>query len=278
MSRCRCVRGEGDLAPARRDLQQDDARSSVAAQRAGREANASIERAAPVHRGGAGRASRAGVIGIDPRRHVTLVNRVGRGPAGDLAEATSLGKPAAEAVAGGRPPSSARRLAGTPRLVQRAGDADLPRRRGAHLQRAGDDGERRERQSTAIVVTLDDITDLVTAQRTLGLGRRRPPHRARDQEPADADPAVGRAHPRRYRQGDHRGRPRGLRPAAPTPSSARSRTSAAWSTSSRPSRECRSRRSSRSRTSPTRCARVVLDLRVAYPDLEIGFSAPEDAA
>ena len=45
----------------------------------------------------------------------------------------------------------------------------------------------------------------------LGLGRRRPPHRPRDQEPADADPAFGRAAAPQIRQGDHRG-PRGLRP------------------------------------------------------------------
>ena len=45
----------------------------------------------------------------------------------------------------------------------------------------------------------------------LRLGRRGAAHRPRDQEPADPDPAVGRAHPAPLRQGDHRG-PRGLRP------------------------------------------------------------------
>ena len=45
----------------------------------------------------------------------------------------------------------------------------------------------------------------------LGLGRRRPPHRPRDQEPADADPALRRAPQAQVRQGDHR-RPRDLRP------------------------------------------------------------------
>ena len=39
------------------------------------------------------------------------------------------------------------------------------------------------------VVTLDDITDLVERAAHLGLGRHRAPHRARDQEPAHADPA-----------------------------------------------------------------------------------------
>ena len=43
------------------------------------------------------------------------------------------------------------------------------------------------------------------------LGRRRAAHRARDQEPADADPAFGRTHPAQVRQGHHHGS-RGLRP------------------------------------------------------------------
>ena len=50
------------------------------------------------------------------------------------------------------------------------------------------------------VVTLDDITELVTRAAHLGLGRRRPPHRARDQEPAHADPALGRAAAPQIRQ------------------------------------------------------------------------------
>ena len=39
----------------------------------------------------------------------------------------------------------------------------------------------------------------------LGLGRHRAPHRPRDQEPADADPAFGRAAAAQVRQVDHRG-------------------------------------------------------------------------
>ncbi len=62
-----------------------------------------------------------------------------------------------------------------------------------------------------VIITLDDITDLVIGPAHRRLGRRRPAHRARDQEPADADPALGRAHPAQIRQGDHH-RPRDLRP------------------------------------------------------------------
>ena len=49
------------------------------------------------------------------------------------------------------------------------------------------------------------------AQRTSAWARRGPPHRPRDQEPADPDPALGRAHPAQVRQGHHR-RQGGVRP------------------------------------------------------------------
>ncbi len=87
----------------------------------------------------------------------------------------------------------------------------------------------------------------------LGLGRRRPPHRARDQESADADPAFRRAHPPQIRQGHYR-RQGPFSTSAPTPSCARSTTSGAWSTSSRALRGCRSL-SWKARTSPTWCGR-----------------------
>ena len=41
-----------------------------------------------------------------------------------------------------------------------------------------------------------------------GLGRHRPPHRARDQEPADADPALGRAAAAQIPEGDQERSPR----------------------------------------------------------------------
>ena len=87
----------------------------------------------------------------------------------------------------------------------------------------------------------------------LGLGRHRAAHRARDQEPADADPVVGRTAAPQIRQGDRRGRCR-VRAMHRRPSCARSTTSSAWSTNSRALRACR-RRSSPPRTSPTPCVR-----------------------
>ncbi len=85
------------------------------------------------------------------------------------------------------------------------------------------------------------------------LARRGPAHRPRDQEPADPDPAVGRAPAPQVPQARS---PATWRPstAAPTPSSARSATSAGWSTSSPPSPAC-PRRSSPSTTPPSCCAR-----------------------
>jgi two-component system nitrogen regulation sensor histidine kinase NtrY len=60
------------------------------------------------------------------------------------------------------------------------------------------------------VVAFDDVTDLVSGAAHGGLGRRGPPHRARDQEPADAHPAVGRAHQAQVRQLSERGGGRSL--------------------------------------------------------------------
>ena len=71
-----------------------------------------------------------------------------------------------------------------------------------------------------------------------GLGRCGAAHRARDQEPADPDPAFRRAAEAPLHQGDHAPIPRRSR-NAPTPSSAMSAISGAWSTSSPPSRACR---------------------------------------
>ena len=87
------------------------------------------------------------------------------------------------------------------------------------------------------VITLDDITDLAVGAAHRRLGRRGAPHRARDQEPADADPAQRRApapplwpasSPTISRCSTNRS----------TPSCGRSATSAGWSTSSRPSHAC----------------------------------------
>ena len=87
------------------------------------------------------------------------------------------------------------------------------------------------------VVTFDDITELVSAQRTSAWARRRAPHRPRDQEPADADPTVGRAPAAQIRQGHHRG-PRDLRQADRHDRAPGRRHQDAWSTSSPSSRAC----------------------------------------
>ena len=104
--------------------------------------------------------------------------------------------------------------------------------------------ERARARRTSATSSSRSTTSPISCQRAahLGLGGRRAPHRARDQEPADADPALGRAHPAQIRQGDHRPTAK-CSTNAPPRSCARSTTSSAWSTSSRPSRACRSRRS-----------------------------------
>ena len=87
-----------------------------------------------------------------------------------------------------------------------------PRRRRAHLQRADHDrGGRRRRGGEILRRHGRRHHRSGPGAALLGLGRRGAPHRPRDQEPADADPALGRAHPAPLRQGDHRG-PRGFRP------------------------------------------------------------------
>ena len=129
------------------------------------------------------------------------------------------------------------------RRLRRAGSATVRRRPGADLRRHHPPGRR-------------------PAQRRLE--GRRPPHRPRDQEPADADPALGRAAATQVPRRDHRAT---WRPstAAPTPSSARSATSAAWSTSSRPSPACR-RRSSPRADAAELLRQAVFAQRVADPE------------
>ena len=182
----------------------------------------------------------AGVIGVDPtasspsstarpRRMLAISARAAVGQ--NLLDACCRMSAASSRSAASR---------GTPGLP-RAGHL-LPRRRRAHLQRPGDRRRRRRRRGEkSYVVTVDDITDLVAGAALVRLGRRRAPHRARDQEPADADPAFGRAHPPPLRQGHHRGS-RGLRPVHRHDHPPGRATSAAWSTSSPPSPACRSPR------------------------------------
>ena len=61
------------------------------------------------------------------------------------------------------------------------------------------------RGERTFVATLDDMTDLVSRAAHLGLGRRGAAHRPRDQESADADPALGRAPEAQIWPGHHGG-------------------------------------------------------------------------
>ena len=197
----------------------------------------------------------AGVIGLDPAGPHLGGQPPGRQPARAAAR-RAIGRPLARAGAGvpgrvaaarrgagvrgrgGRRRRARRRIAAAARARQ-----PQPRRPGADLRRHHPPGRR-------------------PAQRRLA--GRRPPHRPRDQEPADADPALGRAAAAQVPQARS---PATWRPstAAPTPSSARSATSAAWSTSSPPSPACR-RRSSPRTDAAELLRQAVFAQRVADPE------------
>ena len=108
----------------------------------------------------------------------------------------------------------------------------------------------------------------------LGLGRRRPPHRPRDQEPADADPALGRAPAPPLRQGDHRG-PRGLRPVHrhDHPPGRRHRPHGRRVLVLRPHAEAGA---SRCATCPKSIREAVFLLEVGHPDIAFTVDLPEE--
>ena len=114
------------------------------------------------------------------------------------------------------------------------------RRRGAHVRRHGH-ARARQGGDVGSVVTFDDVTELVVRAAHRGVGGRRTAHRARDQEPADADPAC---RPSACARSTRKPSPsdRETFERLTTPSSGRSATSSAWSTSSPSSRACPSRR------------------------------------
>ena len=142
----------------------------------------------------------AGVIGLDGRGVITIVNPSAETLLGAARE-TLVGAPIADAVpeigadvrgaaahAPAACPGADPARAQQPRPHhQRAGHERAGARRGEGLRRH----PRRHHRPR-----------LGAAH--LGLGRRRPAHRPRDQEPADPDPALGRAHPAQVRQDDHR--------------------------------------------------------------------------
>ncbi len=131
----------------------------------------------------------AGVIGIDAESSITILNRSAEQLIG-RSEAEALGRPLAEIVPELSDMIAAARVG---RAAPGAGPGDDQPQRpralpfGAGHRRAG--GRRRAQ------LRGDARRHHRAGQRAahLGLGRRRAPHRPRDQEPAHADPALGRA-------------------------------------------------------------------------------------
>ena len=178
----------------------------------------------------------AGVIGLDASGRIELPNRAADELLGiDLLSA--IGRELADVV-----PEFAELLHEAAASPERARTAEIqigpPTRRRTLLVRIGADLLRRPHRRVRGDVRRHHRTAVGAAQG--GLGRCRAPHRARDQEPADADPACRRATEAAVHARDHLGS-RDVHANAPTRSFAMSATSAAWSTSSPLSRACRSR-------------------------------------
>ena len=179
----------------------------------------------------------AGIIGVDASGSVGILNRSAEKLIGH-AEAETLGHPLSDVL------PELDEMMKTAREGHAAAGAG-PDHDHARRPRAQSVGPRQRREDQPVARQLHHHARRHHRARLgaahLGLGRRRPPHRPRDQEPADADPALRRAHPPQIRQGPSP-RPRTSRSSssAPTPSCARSTTSGAWSTSSRALRGCRS--------------------------------------
>ena len=178
----------------------------------------------------------AGVIGLDASGRIELPNRaadellgrdllaaIGRELADVVPEFADL---LHEAAASPERARTAEIQIGPPSAAAHAAGADRRRSVGRAHRRLRGDVRRHHR------------TAVGAAQGRLG--RRRAPHRARDQEPADADPARRGTAEAAVRTRDHL-RSRHVHASAPTPSSAMSAISAAWSMSSPASRACRSR-------------------------------------
>ena len=148
-----------------------------------------------------------------------------------------LGASARRCVGAADRPRSCRSSRQRRRRALRDGAARAPRpdhpHRAAAASAPSTSGSRPSaRRGRCTATSSPSTTSPIWSRRSaLRLGRRRPPHRPRDQEPADADPAFGRA---AEAASSARSSPRTATSStsAPTPSSARSATSAAWSTSS----------------------------------------------
>ena len=198
MSRCRCIKSEGDLAQLGETFnkmtqelrtQRDElvnASDLIDSRRRFIEAVLS--------------SASAGIIGVDASGSVGILNRSAEKLIGH-AESETLDHPLSDVLPELDEMMKTARE-GTQRLVQ--GQITITARR----PRAQPVGSRQRRADQPVARQLHHHarrhhrTGLRAAH--LGLGRRRAPHRPRDQESADADPAFGRAHPPQIRQGHHR--------------------------------------------------------------------------
>ena len=126
---------------------------------------------------------------------------------------------------------------------------------------------RASRSADGLVLTFDDITRLVAAQRNAAWRdvARRIAHEIKN--PLTPIQLSAERLRRKYRKDDRAATSRPST-AAPTPSSARWATSAGWSTSSPPSPACR-RRSSPSTTPPSCCARRCSPSGWPSPDIDV---------
>ena len=143
----------------------------------------------------------AGVIGIDSAGKIGILNRSAEKLIG-CTETTALGRPLVDIV-----PELAEMVEtarATPqRLVQ--GTATITRAARERIITVRVTSEQSTGAEHGYVFTLDDITELVVCPAHVGLGRRGASHRPRDQESADANPALGRAPAPQIRQPHHRG-------------------------------------------------------------------------
>ena len=131
----------------------------------------------------------AGVIGLDRNDRITLASRSAQKLLG-LDGTDLVGRPLAEAVPQFAAIAARGRRAQEPAAA--AGHAHH-RRRGAQLRRARHArGAGRGGLRLGHHLRRRDRAGVGAAH--LGMGRRGPPHRARDQEPAHADTTLGRAH------------------------------------------------------------------------------------
>ena len=142
----------------------------------------------------------AGIIGVDASGSVGILNRSAEKLIGQ-AESETLDHPLSEVLPELDDMMKTARE-GTQRLVQ--GQITINRAGHERNLSVRVSAEQTSQSRDSYIITLDDITELVSAQRTSAWGdvARRIAHEIR--ESADADPAFGRAHPPQIRQGHHR--------------------------------------------------------------------------